>query len=188
MRPITRHGNMPPPVAKVHKLFLSQFLTEAGDAITHGEYVQVWECDDPNDVLAVCALHPLLGGAGNPDFLLQCLLDRKTSRWYVVGLGLGQRITIGDIDLKTGEIIPGDYESAPVMYFAECTKHWARAQNRKRRVLAAQMAQHPVGRAGIELMRDALIEAVRKKQEMTAKNRIQFGSDGKEGGTRNDAS
>src|SRR3990167_9179889 len=97
MRPMTRWGNMPPPIAKVHRLFLSQFVAEAGDAIAGGEYVQVFECTNPDEVTGLCKLHPVFGDALSPDFLLQCLLDRKAHRWYVVGLGLGQRITIGEL-------------------------------------------------------------------------------------------
>jgi hypothetical protein len=117
---------MPVPVAKIHERFKGEFFAQLGvtDEAPDFDYAQVWECDSGNEVDANSQLHPWLDSE-NPDFLTQFLLDKKTSRWYYISIGLWDRIGIGDIN-EEGEIITGEYEKTPVMFFSRVDEDFAK--------------------------------------------------------------
>lgn len=117
---------MPLPVAKVHERFKSEFFSQLDDGehtVDFG-YAQVWECNSGQEVDDNCQMHPWLDGE-DPSFLTQFLMDQKTTRWYYIAIGLWDRIGIGDID-DDGEIISGEYEKLPVIFFSECSENWAK--------------------------------------------------------------
>ena len=124
MRPIFRWGNMPSPIAAFHKRFKTEVL--GGEEDAEGNYCHVWECNDPGEVVDWIKMHPLIP-ADDPSKTIQPIIDRKTGRVFIVAIGLADRITIGDIDITTGEIIPGYYEKHPTIVFSETTDSWIRA-------------------------------------------------------------
>jgi hypothetical protein len=118
---------MPTPVAQAHKLFKDNFATQFVDEEGAEEYIEVWECDDALELIDWMNMHPLLGRTVDPDKLMQTLMDKKNHRMYIVGLALGDRVTVGDIDTKTGEILPGEYTEAPRIIYSEISAEWFKA-------------------------------------------------------------
>jgi hypothetical protein len=147
---------MPVPVAQIHRQFKTEFLGQFDEEdVPTNEYAEVYSCNDPMEVIDWMHLHPLLGHSTDPDKLLHPVVDNKTKKIYIVGLALGDRITIGDIDPSTGEILDGEYEETPIIVFAECTpvflKYVAEAKKNQDKI-AEDMGDAPAMRQ--ELLRE----------------------------------
>jgi hypothetical protein len=158
MRPVFRWGNMPKAVAKFHKQWRAELLPEPGeDAPPVDKYAEVWECDGPQEVMEYATMHPLLGRQVNPDKLLHPLIDKDTGRVFLVAAALADRVSMGDIDQTTGELIDGIYEKAPAIVFSECSKSWLHHMSR---VLADEYNKKVTGEspAASELAHDFLLE------------------------------
>jgi hypothetical protein len=159
---------MPLPVAKVHERFKGEFFAQLSDEDTSPDfdYAVVWECDSGDEVDDKCQLHPWLTEE-NPDFLTQFLMDKKTTRWYYVAIGLWDRIGIGDID-DEGNIIVGDYEKTPVMFFSEVTETWAKfkIQTKKKAADAA------INKGALGGIKDDALTAIMEKRAKILEHEI----------------
>ena len=181
MRPIFRWGSLPKALVRLHQMFRPRFLDPDASANEYAEHAEIWDCSNENELLDHMKTHPLMYDV-SPDFLIQMILDKSTSRWFIVGLGLHDRITIGDIDAETGEVIPGTYTKTPMMLFCQTTEGWVRLYEKSRiQRLEATAKLNPWG---LDPMLFSLImEGIAHKRERVQKEGVQFGA-GKSTGTK----
>ena len=163
---------MPKVISAIHKHFRSELFdpNKDFDDPRDANRAKVWECNSENELLDHIKMHPLMEGS-SPDFMVQMLMDKKHARWYVIGIGLHDRVSIGDFDPKTGQILPGVREKEPVLLFASTTESWARTYVKDRE--NKMMLKAGLNPYGMDPQFYALVlEALAHKKETAKKNRI----------------
>jgi hypothetical protein len=167
VRPVFRYGSMPDPVVKFHKMWRKHFIEEAGEEEEQLAYAEVFECDSPDEVYEYSRMHPLLGDHSNPDVMLQMLVDKKTDRGFLVAIALADRVSIGDIDQQTGEILDGIYQEKPAIIFAQADSVWLQSKQRtiKQRYRMQQEQGQPNVSPDTFLLAEQLAQQTRRDKE-----------------------
>lgn len=171
MTRVHTYGNVPAPVATFHRQYQMLFISELPeDEQRQYNDAEMWECESPDEILHRMRVHPIYAYENNPDYIPQVLVDRETTRWFLAAVALGDRLTIGDIDPQTGEVIPGTMEPRPAIFFCEVTEAWVKQYEVDLMAVRQAQAQHP-GRTAINPT--LILEYQRRHDEYLAKVKTQ---------------